>query len=122
MAAEIKVNRTKNNRNKSSEQRGVSGNAGGNAAKKSSATATGQTANSPARPQYDTREEDGQTLNANQKKFYNQQFQFFTKTLGPGHYEPSLELTKPKSQGTGWAANRTNRRELGGTNGRPPLN
>ena len=36
--------------------------------------------------------------NANQKKTYNAQYEFFTKPLGPGHYEPSVEITKPKSK------------------------
>ena len=38
------------------------------------------------------------------KKPYNRAFEFFTKPLGPGHYEPTQELTKPKSQGPGWGA------------------
>ena len=59
---------------------------------------------------YDTRDEDGKTLNANMKKSYNQKFEFFTKPLGPGHYEPTLELTKPKSQGPGWGAAKVKQR------------
>ena len=46
--------------------------------------------------------EDGTNLNANQKKPYNAKFEFFTKNLGPGHYEPSVEVTKPKTKGTTW--------------------
>lgn len=26
---------------------------------------------------------------------YNQKFQFFTKPLGPGHYDPKIEITRP---------------------------
>ena len=52
-------------------------------------------------------------LNANQKKFYNAQHEFFTKSLGPGHYEPSVELTKPKRNGTGWGSTRVKREKLG---------
>lgn len=65
---------------------------------------------SPTKPQYDTRKEDGSIPNANQKKSYNQQFEFFTKPLGPGHYEPSVQLTKPKSQAPNLGAKGTKHR------------
>ena len=40
----------------------------------------------------------------NQKKSYNAKFEFFTKPLGPGHYEPSIELTKKVRQGPSWGS------------------
>ena len=98
MAAEIKVNRTKN-RNKSGEQRITTQT--GHSVQKQNATITSQIVKEKkkkeAGPKYDTRKLDGAILNANQKKTYNKQFEFFTKALGPGHYDPKLELTKPKS-------------------------
>lgn len=58
---------------------------------------------------YDTRAEDGVTLNTNQKKPYNAKYQFFTKPLGPGHYQPSVEPTKPKSKSNTWGASKVAR-------------
>ena len=52
---------------------------------------------------YDTRDEES---NLNQKKPYNAKFEFFTKPLGPGHYDPSLAITKRVKQGTSWGATR----------------
>ena len=46
---------------------------------------------------YDTRDEDGQNLNSNQRKPYNKAHEFFTKPLGPGSYDASVELTKKKT-------------------------
>lgn len=44
-----------------------------------------------------------------EKKTFNQKNEFFTKPLGPGHYEPKVDLTKPRKQGTQWCASRTHR-------------
>ena len=46
----------------------------------------------------------------NQRKAYNAKFGFFTKPLGPGHYDPTNDLTKPKKHGPGWAATRSEQR------------
>ena len=62
--------------------------------------------------------EDGTTLNANQKKPYNAKFEFFTKNLGPGHYEPSVEITKPKSKGTAWCAGQATKDRMEDSPGR----
>ena len=68
-----------------------------------------RTSKSPQRPQYDTRAEDGTTLNNNQKKPYNAKFEFFTKPLGPGHYQPNLESTKPKAKVNAWGSSKVRR-------------
>ena len=46
-------------------------------------------------------------LNANQLKSYNAKFEFFTKPLGPGHYEPKIDITKPKKHGSQWCASKS---------------
>ena len=99
------MNRTKILNNQG-EVYGSGGTAHSNAASHPTGKSVGQrkTSSSPIKPKYNTRDEDGQKLNSNQKKSYNMQHQFFTKTLGPGHYEPSLDLIKPKSAGVGWAS------------------
>lgn len=33
---------------------------------------------------------------------YNQKFQFFTQPLGPGHYDPKIEITRPHNKGSKW--------------------
>ena len=116
IAAEIKVNRTKILNNQG-EVYGSSGAAQSNAASHPTSKSVGQRkgSNSPIKPKYNTRDEDGQNLNSNQKRSYNLQHNFFTKPLGPGHYEPSLDLTKPKSAGVGWAANKGKREGVQGT-------
>ena len=58
----------------------------------------------PNKVTFDTREIGS---NVNQRKPYNAKFKFFTKPLGPGHYDPTCELTKPKHQGAGWGADRS---------------
>ena len=40
-------------------------------------------------------EESQIKLNKNQQKSYNARYEFFTKPLGPGHYEPLNHATKP---------------------------
>ena len=40
---------------------------------------------------------------------YSTRYAFFTKPLGPGHYDPSVELTKPKSHGKSWGTSPRNK-------------
>ena len=42
--------------------------------------------------------------NKNQEKSYNKKYEFFTKPLGPGHYDAKVKLTKPQSSGSNWHA------------------
>lgn len=44
---------------------------------------------------------------------YNEKYEFFTKPLGPGHYNPKIEITKPKPQQKGniWCKSKVNRSE-----------
>ena len=112
IAAEIKVNRTKILNNQG-EAYGTAGqgtsHSDGGSQPTSKSVGQRKTSSSPIKPKYDTGEEDGLHLNSNQKKSYNKQHQFFTKPLGPGHYEPTLDLTKPKNTSVGWAANKGKR-------------
>ena len=112
IAAEIKVNRT----TIIPRQGDTYGYGGGQSTGMSQPTmksgAYRNVSNSPSKPQYDTREEDGQNLNTNQNKSYNKQHEFFTKSLGPGHYEPTNELTKPKTPGAGFGAYKGKRNGL----------
>ena len=62
---------------------------------------------SPEKPKYDTRDEE---TNVNQRKKYNADHEFFTKPLGPGHYDPANDLTKPKKHGPSWGATKTDQR------------
>lgn len=99
MAAEIKVNKTKQ---RSGEQSALAR----ESMRQSDTHMMAATPHemrgmlrSPEKPKYDTRDEE---TNANQRKHYNAKFEFFTKPLGPGHYDPTNELTKPKKHGPGW--------------------
>mmetsp|Transcript_23407 Transcript_23407/g.31363 ORF Transcript_23407/g.31363 Transcript_23407/m.31363 type:complete len:126 (-) Transcript_23407:996-1373(-) len=106
MAAEIKVNKTKQRSNENSaiarESKGMS-----DAQNMSPNHYDMRMPRSPAKPKYDTRDEE---TNLNQRKAYNAKFEFFTKPLGPGHYDPASDLTKPKKQGAGWGAARAQAR------------
>ena len=103
MAAEIKVNKTKQRSDTiSMEARDASG----NQLIEGQLISPSRAYRSPENNKntYDTRDAD---TNVNQRKSYNAKFQFFTKPLGPGHYDPTCELTKKKYQGAGWGAERS---------------
>lgn len=55
----------------------------------------------PLKVQYDTRED---VDNPNIRKPYNAMHSFFTKKLGPGHYDPMCSVTKPQQQASGWSS------------------
>ena len=111
MAAEIKVHNRKHSKQRSADksqgspqqQRQRSSASDGRYGQRVNQSASPE----PPKPVYDTRNEDGKKLNANQKKPYNAKFEFFTKGLGPGHYEPKMDLTKKRNQGTSWCASRS---------------
>ena len=110
MAAEIKVNKARQRSDVNSlDAMDSSGNHQADW-QPESPEATRNMLRSPIRQAYDTRDE-GEATNMNQRKSYNAKFQFFTKPLGPGHYDPTTELTKPKHQGAGWGAERSPPRE-----------
>ena len=58
--------------------------------------------------------------NKNQEKSYNKKYEFFTKPLGPGHYDADMRLTKPGSTGSNWAAQKETRsKSIGPTSSVP---